>query len=322
MILTPDYRNLDIHDINCADETFRITTRRSVDDLIPSIRRIGLVNPPVLCPGQPGYRIVSGFRRVAALRQMGQTQLNARVLPRQEPEWLYAQLAVADNSLVRELNLLEQSRSLNLLSRFIPDQAQLPEIARELHLPDNVKAIAKLKRLTGLSDPIREGVMSEAIALPVALELEEMEFDDAALMADVLNQLQLSLNKQREVLTFAKEIALRDDRTLAEVFCEEPLRKVLANEEYDRAYKVRKVRDYLKLRRFPQLTSAQAEFEHATKALKLGSRARLLAPPFFEGGTYQLALTFKRLDQLKEHHGTIDRILGSTFINNKLADIS
>ncbi len=52
--------------IDCTDNTYRITTETNIDDLTASIKKTGLLNPPLLLENNSEYRIVCGCRRIGS----------------------------------------------------------------------------------------------------------------------------------------------------------------------------------------------------------------------------------------------------------------
>jgi hypothetical protein len=119
----------------------------------------------------------------------------------------------------------------------------------------------------------------------------------------------LSLNKQKEILTLVKEISLREDIPIPKVIKTDRVQKILTNEDIDRNQKIRKIRIYLKQRRFPVITAAENKFENQLKKLKLGSGTKLIPPDNFEGTTYILKLFFKNLNELKDRQSSIDALI-------------
>jgi ParB-like chromosome segregation protein Spo0J len=116
------YQTISLVDIDFEDPAFRITTRNDIDDLLGSIQKIGLLQPPVLMANSAGYTIVCGFRRIAACRKLGWTRIAAGILKKTVDRFKTAQLSIADNAFQRSLNLVETSRALKLLDDFGPGQ--------------------------------------------------------------------------------------------------------------------------------------------------------------------------------------------------------
>ena len=142
--------------IDCTDNTYRITTETNLDDLTASIKKIGLLNPPLLLEDNSEYIIVCGFRRIEACRILGWSQVKARILDPGTQKADCAKIAVTDNALQRPLNLIEQSKSLALISGFIRDNVVLARELSTLGLPENQSVIKKLRRYAIFPGPFKE----------------------------------------------------------------------------------------------------------------------------------------------------------------------
>lgn len=290
-----------------SDERFRITTRTDNDSLRESVRYAGLVSPPILLQSDTGFVIISGFRRIAVCRALEISDIPVRILPVGTDDFDCVKLAITDNALQRNLNLIEISRSLNLLSPFFDNEKDISRIASSLGLPANPSLIRKLKPLCLLPQSVQEAILSESVALPVAQELQDMGNDDAIVMADMFRRLNPSLNKQREILTLIKEIALRENISLSALIG--GIENMISDPDADKNQKLQKIRLYLKQRRYPALSRAEADFGLMVKKLELGSGLELIAPKYFEGKEYTFALRFRTLEELKQQASRLDRIM-------------
>jgi len=293
--------------IDSGDETFRITTEVDIDDLTDSINNVGLLNPPFLIENRDHYTIVCGFRRIESCRRLGRSHIEARILDSDTKRLECVKLAITDNAFQRPLNLIEKSRSINMISGFFKDNSSLAKEISAVGLPENQSLINKIKNLCHLSQPIQDGILSDTISLSMALELGRLTQGAGEDFVKLFGLLKLSLNKQREIITLIKEIAHRDNISIQKVL--QSLQKILNDEDLDRNQKTRKIRIYLKQRRFPAITSAEKAFEKHVNELKLGRGSKLIPPKNFEGATYTLSIYFNSLNELKEHKATLDKII-------------
>ncbi|MFC1516818.1 ParB/RepB/Spo0J family partition protein, partial [Thermodesulfobacteriota bacterium] len=133
--------------IRLSDETYRITTNSTFDDLSLSIHQIGLVIPPILVRKDSEFTIVCGFRRIAACCHLEYSHVRTSVLDSNTTALECIEYAIADNALQRPLNLVEKSRSYAMLSEFYPDDSSLAAAAPSLGLNDNPSFIKKIIKL-------------------------------------------------------------------------------------------------------------------------------------------------------------------------------
>lgn len=295
--------------IDSGDESFRITTQKNIDNLMDSINNVGLLNLPLLIEKDSGYTVVCGFSRIEACQRLGWAGAEARIIDSDTQRLECIKYAITDNSLQRPLNLIEQSRSINMLSGFFKDFNILTKELSAMGLPDNQSIIKKIKKICHLPRSVQSGILSNTISLVMALELGRLQQEAGESFAKLFEILKLSLNKQKEILTLVKEISLREDISILKVLENNVLQEILTNEDLDRNQRIRKIRIYLKQRRFPVITTAEKEFEKQLKKLKLGNQTKLIPPDNFEGTTYILKFSFTNLIELKDRKATFDALI-------------
>ncbi len=302
-------KNVALSRINSDDNTFQITTDTCVNSLADSIQKVGLIIPPILLKKSSKFIIVSGFRRIAACRQIGLQNVFSRVVDTQINKLECVKFAIIDNSFQRQLNLIEQSRSFYLLSLFFKDDIAIGKEASTLGLPVNPSFIKKIRKLYHFPQSIQHSIITNNISLDMALELERLEEGVGVDLADIFTDLKLSTNKQREIIFMLKEIALREDISILELFRESCFQEILNNDDLDRNQKTKKIRSCLKQRRYPALTKAEKEFKENVSNLKLGAFVKLNPPGNYDDSIYTLCLQFKNLIELKKRKVGLDKII-------------
>ena len=301
---------LSLTDIDIQDRTYAITTATELDRLAASIQRVGLINPPLVkYLDQSRYAVVCGFGRVAACRKLGYTVINVKLAPRTSVDMDYVRWAITDNLLQRSLNLIELSRCYTLLAAICRNAKLLSAASAELGLDPNPTRIGKILALGRLPEFIQNSILSNTVALPVALELSAWQEDQATALIAIYTELKMSLGKQREVLTLVREIAFREDIDVVAVLSAAPLQAVLADDDLDNNQKTRLIRRQLKQRRFPVLTAAQHKHDRWVKDLKIGKGVKLAASDFFEDPNYRITFSFKNAEELRGRWREVERII-------------
>jgi ParB family transcriptional regulator, chromosome partitioning protein len=310
MQFNDEIQKVSLSQIKLDEETYRITTQKDIDRLTTSIDSLGIIHPPILKElNSTEFLIIAGFRRILAASALGCRELSVRVLRPDTENLACSLLAIADNSLERQLNLIELSKSFYLLSRHTTDQDKLTDFASALNLPHNPGYYNKLMAIGRLPQTIQEGIVNEDIALPNALLLEKMSSKDAISISDLFKNLNFSLSKQREIIVLSNEIAIREDMTSSDVINSSGIQDTIANPEWDQAHKAKKIREYLKARRFPNLMSAQNQFANVASSLALNPNLKLSPPPNFEGNKFTLTLSFKDTADLTRLQSSISKLL-------------
>lgn len=290
---------VNLSQIDFSDDVFRITTEKQVDDLMHSINHVGMLHLPLLLKKETAYTIICGFRRIEACRRLNWSKLEAMILDPDTMRLKCIKYAITDNAFQRPLNLIEKSRSIEMLSDFFRDINKLSEELSLLGLSEHPSMIKKLKGICHLSEPLQNAILSNTISLAMLLELAGMSWDDAKGFIKLFDTLKLSLNKQREIVTLVKEIAMREDKSILQVIEESHLKKILMNENLDKNQKAHNIRIYLKQRRFPNIAIIEKSYEQYRQKLNLEKGFKLVPPTNFESPTYTLQLSFNNMTQLK-----------------------
>lgn len=299
-----------LEDIDKDDTGLKVTTRSSIDDILPSIIDHGIINSPVLIEKNQGtYKVVCGFRRIAACTHLNIKEVAARILQPDTDTLEIVKIAISDNTMQRSMNLVEESRALILLSECINDEIQLTRTSAGLGLPDNLSLIKKTISVSYLPEIIQNAVAEGWISLAMAMELGSIEKEAAVYTAKLFGSLKIGLNKQREILTNLLEIAKRDEITIMDILDDAYFQGIVNDQDTDTAKKSHAVRNYIKERRFPEITKAEKIFRSRLKTLKLNNNMKLLAPKSFEGEYFELSFRFKDLTDFKSQGEAVNRLI-------------
>ena len=114
----------------------------------------------------------------------------------------------------------------------------------------------------------------------------------------MVSKLKLGENKLKEVLTFLREVSLRDGLTVRDLVQRE-IEVVTSDITLSRVQKTHRVRRRLREMRYPQLTELEKAFRGKRKGLGLRPGISLHPPPYFEGETFKLEFGFKDVGEFK-----------------------
>jgi hypothetical protein len=301
-------------DIRLDEHSYQITTVKDKDDaaLQQSITDVGLLSLPILQPsGSGSWRIVTGFRRLKVLSRLKTTETICRVVCPAASALDCLKISIIDNTWQRSLNPGEQARALHKLSLMIDGPDQLGISASALGLPSTAAAVKNMLAVQALPDFIFDHVSTGEVAVSTALSLTSLEPSTAVALAGLFVDLKLGGNRQRTAMTLMAEISLSEDITMQQLLDQISSQDIINDPLADRALRSERLFHYLRLRRFPRISSSEMEFARKVKALKPGPGARLSPPPDFEGVDYTLQLRFKDEKDLRRHIALLGRIADS-----------
>ncbi len=310
MMLIP-YRFQPVHisRIDRCDHRFLITKEKDLKTLVSSIDETGLINPPLLYRKKDKFIIVSGFRRVEALRSIGLDEIASRVIDEGVSRVDCIKIAVTDNLSRRTLNIIEQSRVCRMLLDVFDEERQLIRTSVSFGLPGSLRELKRIGSICAMNSRIQDGLYHGFISLPVALELGKMEMDIALAFTDLFRQINTGINKQREILGLVMEICARDDLDIALFLSSNDIRDIVTDNNIDAPRKAGNVLSCLRKMRFPSIVSVQNNFDAALKQLKLGKGIHINPSKYFEKGDYTITLTVKNQTDLADRRKEIDKIL-------------
>jgi len=303
-----DIQPVPLDRIDTSDHTFKITTTIDKTDLTPSIRSVGILQPPVLIEKGDRWCVVCGFRRISASKALKMKETPAFVLDGRSLAQC-ARIAVTDNACQRPLNVVEQARSFALINRIEAHPEARAKIAATSGLPASQAAMDRILPVADMPEFLQAGLLSGNIALPVALQIDRLNDTDAKALGTFFGQISTGLNIQRELLDTILDISKRDRATVADLIGNEKIQAIVNNEEISVPQRVQRLRLLLKKLRYPSLSRAEEAFDNLLKSLKLNSRLQLQPPRFFEGKTYGANLSFDSREQLRMLQTELDKLI-------------
>jgi hypothetical protein len=315
-----------INHIDLDDTTFKITTDISTNDLVESVKNLGLIASPILLYiAADKYIVVSGFRRIDACRSLGWQHLDVRIIIEADNNLQPLKLAIADNALNRQLNVIEQSISISKLSVFYTDQVELSHESQKIGLNVNPGLIKKLRKLIPVHHSLKNKIAVGIIPFSIALELNEMEEETANAFSKIIEALHPTLNHQKEIIRLTKEIARLKNISILDVINKFIVTDQFSDPELDRNHKIKKIRRDLKQIRYPEIIRFESNFFNLLNQIKLPEVIHLVPPKDFEGINYSMQLHFQSLKQFKginhvlnelQNHPDFAKILEKEFEDN------
>jgi len=124
------------------------------------------------------------------------------------------------------------------------------------------------------------------------------ESPDAAALLDVAAAIRLGSNHLGDVMTWLEEIAAREGVAPADVLRAPGVRGVLRT-RLGRSDKLKRVKAFLRGRRFPRLVAAERALDAAIRDLGLGAGVTVRFPPGLDGDELTIEVRARRPDGLR-----------------------
>jgi ParB family chromosome partitioning protein len=201
--------NIPLSEIDVDDSKFRTRYdlgEKQIAELSSSIKNEGLISPIVVRRKENSrYQLVSGFRRVEAVRRLGEESIEAIVTDVDDDKAF--RIAVSENLKRKSLTPLEIGLMCDKLTR---DGKSYEEIGRLMSI--SPKQIQRYLRALKLSEEVRSSLNSGKISFFTALEIGKV---DGAVQSGLLKRVLKENLSTRDVTKLVQETRKNMERKSA-----------------------------------------------------------------------------------------------------------
>jgi ParB family chromosome partitioning protein len=292
----------------CQAGPFSMSYRFDLQILKTSLKTVGLLNLPLLLKtGEGAYSIVSGYRRISALREMGSREIPARVLEEYQISSLDALLInFYDNLATREFNPVEKGMILGRLAKYLSKNQLLDHYMPLLKLPARM---ATLKHFISfdrdLDEATKMSLIEGRISESTAVALLMLSKKERAAVATLFEKIPFNRNQQKQLLELLSDICRIMEIPIDEMIRTQTFTDILESPCMNRPQMTRALLAFLRAKRFPRLSRAEEVFRKTIARLDLPPEVRINAGPYFESEHYRMEITFRNGLELKS---LIDRL--------------
>jgi ParB family chromosome partitioning protein len=300
MIGMKTIQKIPLQQIDLSDDTFSINYLPDLQKLRSSIGEIGLIQPVLLKKKLDGYQIICGFRRISVVKELGKSEIEARVFEEKAmDEFQLFSLSLHDNLTTRGFNAVEKAIALDkLIHHFQTDPAAVIETFLPFFsLEPNEKILNTFLSLAQMEDEIKTYVLKEEVSRTNIRKLSALTPDDRMAILSLISRLKLGENRLREVLTLLEEIARRNQCKEKDIVQRSEIQAILSQKELTPSQKTERIKKVLADLRYPKLNQMEKAFEKKRKDLNLPSNILLHHPPFFEGKRLKIEFQFETTDE-------------------------
>jgi len=294
--------SIPLEHIELSDETFSVNFMPDLGRLRSSIKEIGLIQPALLRGKGERYQIVSGFRRIQVVRELGIPAIEARVFQESEADdFRLFSITLHENLTGRGLNAVEIAYVLErLVHRFRVDpgvviQTFLPLLSLET----NEKILNTYLSLARMEEEIKRYVVQEKVSRSNIRRFSSFPSEDRMAILALVSRLKLGENSLRETLTLLEEISRREQRGVRDIVERPEIRTVLSHQELTSSQRTERVKKGLMALRYPRMSRLEELFDVNRKGLNLPSGLAVLHPPYFEGKGLKVELRFETLQEYR-----------------------
>ena len=301
-------QNIALQEIDLLDDAFSVNYLPDLQKLRSSIEQIGLIQSVLLREKKDLYQIVSGFRRISVMKELGKLEIESKVFEEKEiDEFQLFSLSLHENQTTRGFNAVEKAIALDkLIHRFHIDPAEVIKTFLPLFsLEPNEKILKTYLSLAQMEDEVKTYALKEEVSRFNIRKLSALTPDNRKAVLSLISLLKLGENRLRETLTLLEEISKRNQCREKDIVQRSEIQAVLSQKELTPSQKTERIKKVLTDLRYPKLNQLEKAFEKKRKDLNLPSNISLHHAPFFEGKRLKIEFQF---DTKEEYRGILSAL--------------
>ena len=274
--------------------------------LADSIRRIGLINPPILVrKGEGGdeieFAVVAGFRRIKALKALGETQIPCRVLPPETSPRKCLLINLYENLTIRDFNPVEKGMALVRLLEWVPAKEVVKTFMPLFDLPSHEETLHLFVQIeTAFEHQAKNLLASGDLSTKAAKLLLEMDSAAREKFCRYFSIIKFSKNQQAQFIDFINDLSHIENNVITRLLDDPELTDIRDSEPMNNPQKARALITLLRSRRLPRLVKAEKGFRRMVEKLALPAVYQITPPLFFESPHYRLEISFENGKDLME----------------------
>jgi len=310
-IFSSEIVNLTNIDINFTPFSFSYGFK--LDHIIRSIKKIGLINNPILKKEENRFIIVTGYKRLLALKTLGWNRVGCNIIE-QDASFLECLLiSLYDNITTRNLNHVEKAIVLSRLSEYLSFDQIMQEYMPLLGLPKYRPVLDMYIWIDReLEDETKMLIAQEKLSIKsVRLFFEwQIPEEDFKMYTYILSNLKLSFNQQRQLIEYSYDICREKNISLNQFLKDSGIKDIIESITLNIHDKTKRIIDIIKQKRFPNLYKAERKFHESIKKMRLPEGVSINAPIFFEAPHYKMIISFRDGKELRNKIAKLIRIEG------------
>ena len=283
---------------------------RNSDVVEDSIRKVGLINTPILKknPDTEGtYSVICGYQRILACKKLGQLSIDARVIdgPNDEETLL---LVLHDNLASRGFNEIEKGI---VLKKFLDIGYSYDRLAAEitllLEIPPNKNIIEKYLSVLRLDNEIKQSIARSELELERAFLLITLSDAEREVVYRFLFKESITnTNEAKEAIRNLLDLKLIKKMEMEELLLSDEISHNISDNKSNKRQKGEKLCSLIKSMRYPSIRMKEDEFDKSCRELKLDNDVRVNHSRYFEGDEIRITLKVFNEEKLG---GNLERLL-------------
>ncbi len=290
----------------------------TLEALQDSIQEIGVIHPVILGKTTAGYKIICGHRRVTIGKKLGLAEIPARVAESDLDPETQVMLNLMENRSHRSYSDIEKGRIIHKLATAgMSEEIIIRKYMPILGLERSKKLYQEFSRVPGFATEMQ--ILLHEMNVPMRIFSRLMQWSapcrDTAL--HLFASLRPGINKWRELLELAEEIARIENKSPGEIFRKEEIQEIIAQNGKEGHEKYDRIVQTLTPWRYPVLHDLRMKIARTLDQLSIGPQTKIRVHESFE--TEEIKIEIKGRD----HKSLIEEIerLGIATRSNAMGEL-
>ena len=292
---------LDPKKIDLDDRIYLIPCYQDMEPLGASIKRVGILNAPLLesCANNR-LRPVLGRRRVRAAMSIGLTSIRADVISGPIPEADGFLLAFWDNIGHRTFDTATTAVVVRRLLQLFPREQAAEELLPLIGVPPKGPRIERLRALGTLEDDVLQALAHGKILEKTAAVLSELLPHDRRALLKLTQVLGLNANKSAEIIGFLFDLSVLHGKSVSDFVASPDAGSILENEDLTRPERTARFRALVRSWKFPELVTKEREFKEWLERLPRLDRVTVEPTQAFEDDKCAIRIATRSRSEAKQ----------------------
>ncbi|MDP8217561.1 MAG: ParB/RepB/Spo0J family partition protein [Candidatus Theseobacter exili] len=317
------YQKVSLSEIDIQNKNYNIRIGEALPVLKSSIEKHGIIEPPLLLSNATNnsFIVLCGFRRIGILKEIRADNIQAGIIDNSSySEFELFSFAVHDNMLGCGLNSSEKALVIKKLSNIhsVPDDRIMSYWMPLLSLPSNLRELHLQKQIADIEKPILESIANGTTNIKAAFLLSELDRNDRLCLFNIINNLKMGNNHQKQFLKLIAEISEREKKFPSQILNFSEVKDALENGNHNPPQRVVQLISVLQQMRNPAFSNTDKIFKNLSNKLNLPKGITLNHSPGYESEECNLMLSFSSIEELKQQNTEIIRIAKSAEIRKIL----
>jgi len=274
------------------------------EDLQKSFSLTGILHPPIVLQNGSGdkYTIVHGFKRLLwAKNHISTEHIDCLTITKDAPPTFILDIILTDHLTNSTISLAEKARFTQIAARFVNNNIIENNYLPLLGLKKKNNAITEILKILEQDEKIIKEIHAGRIQDKMVSEIMKLRnSQDRLALADLFQSLCLGDGKQKRLFSLIRDIAFRENLSIAGLLEKSELQDILNHEEMNNPQKAQHLANILQRDLTPDYHDAQDKFNNEVKNLQLPKNCSISHVPAFEKDEITLSVTFKDFVECKQ----------------------